>query len=265
METSPESVNTHSASLLAIWKGRLVAMMSEPAIDACPEANPVANPGANSGTALVENLNDGAHDLNHLHRVWTLACQLLREHPEADALVVLAACYLHDYVNLPKNHPDRSRASRLAAAQARRWLAAAGFPADRLDAVCHAIEAHSHAARIAPRTIEACIVQDADRLDALGAMGVARLFYTAGRMGSALAHPGDPLARTRPLDDRTYALDHVAAKLAGLPATMQTEAARRLGEARLQWLNEFRDAFVAEWVRGAEGDDMAWPRWAEAA
>lgn len=196
--------------------------------------------------------DDGAHDLNHLHRVWHVAATLLAEHPEADAQVVQAACYLHDLVNLPKNHPERAQASRMAAELARRRLAEAGFPAGKLDGVCHAIEAHSYSAGIAPRTLEACIVQDADRLDALGAVGLARLFYTAGRMGSAFAHPADPLARHRPLDDQAYALDHIERKLAGLPATMQTEAARRLGEARLLWVRGFRDAFVAEWGVAAD-------------
>jgi len=215
--------------ILSLWAPRLAAIAAEQGGD------------------------DGAHDLNHLHRVWHAACALLSDHPEADALVVLAACYLHDLVNLPKNHPERAQASRLAAALARRRLTEAGFPPDRLDGVCHAIEAHSHSAGIAPRTIEARIVQDADRLDALGAVGLARLFYTAGRMGSAFAHPADPLARGRPLDDQAYALDHIERKLAGLPATMQTEAARRLGEARLQWLRAFRDTFVAEWGAHADG------------
>ena len=209
--------------LLSTWAPRLIAIATE-----------------HSG-------DDGAHDLNHLHRVWQLAQSLLAEYPEADALVVQAACYLHDLVNLPKNHPERAQASRQAAALARRRLAEAGFPAAQLDAVCHAIEAHSYSAGIAPRTLEARIVQDADRLDALGAVGLARLFYTAGRMGSAFAHPDDPLAQGRPLDDQAYALDHIERKLAGLPATMQTDAARRLGEARLRWVRQFRETFVAEW------------------
>lgn len=90
-------------------------------------------------------------------------------------------------------------------------------------------------------------MQDADRLDALGAVGLARLFYTAGRMNSQLAHPDDALGASRTLDDREYALDHIAVKLATLPASMQTEAGKALGEARLAWLYRFRDDFVAEW------------------
>lgn len=191
--------------------------------------------------------NDGAHDLQHLHRVWHSAGRLLADSPEADALVVLAACYLHDLVNLPKNHPQRSAASRQAAALASARLLEAGFPADRLAAVAHAIEAHSFSAAIAPRTLEARIVQDADRLDALGAIGLARLFYTAGRMGSALAHGDDPGALHRAPDDRAYALDHIECKLATLPATMQTEAGRALASERLDWLRGFRDRFIEEW------------------
>lgn len=190
---------------------------------------------------------DGAHDLQHLQRVWRIARQLLDEHPEADALVVLAACYLHDLVNLPKNHPRRAEASRLAALKARDVLQGEGFPAERLDAVAHAIEAHSFSAGIAPTTLEAMIVQDADRMDALGAVGLARMFYTAGRMGWSLAHPDDPLALHRERNDQAWSLDHIEVKLATLPASMNTPAARRLGEARLAWLREFREVFVAEW------------------
>jgi uncharacterized protein len=190
---------------------------------------------------------DGAHDANHLDRVWRNARALLDEHPQADALVVLAACYLHDLVNLPKNDPARSSASRRSAELARERLAALGFPPDKLDGVAHAIEAHSFSAAIVPRTLEAQIVQDADRLDGLGAVGLARMFYIAGRMGSGLAHGGDPLAHERPLDDRAYSLDHIAVKLARLPGMMQTAAGRRLGERRLAVLVDFRDAFAAEW------------------
>jgi uncharacterized protein len=195
--------------------------------------------------------DDGAHDISHLHRVWQAARTMMADHPEADELIVQAACYLHDPVNLPKNHPERHLASRQAAKIACDKLATAGFPTSKLEGVGHAIEAHSFSAAIAPLTLEAKIVQDADRLDALGAVGLARMFYTAGRMGSSLAHPIDPLALEREMDDRAYALDHIERKLATLPATMQTEAGRKLGDARLAWLRAFRDTFVAEW--GPEG------------
>jgi uncharacterized protein len=195
--------------------------------------------------------NDGAHDASHLERVWRNAQALLAHHPEADALVVMAACYLHDLVNLPKNDPDRAQASRRAARLARTELMRLGFPARRLDAVAHAIEAHSFSAAIAPTTLEAKIVQDADRLDALGAIGLARMFHVAGAMGRALAHAADPLAETRALDDQAYTLDHIVVKLAKLPAMMQLDAGRALAEARLARLMAFRAEFAAEWLGDA--------------
>jgi len=195
--------------------------------------------------------NDGAHDASHLERVWRNAQALLAHHPEADALVVMAACYLHDLVNLPKNDPERAQASRRSAALARAELTRLGFPEERLDAVAHAIEAHSFSAAIAPTTLEAKIVQDADRLDSLGAIGLARMFYVAGCMGRVLAHATDPLAETRVLDDQAYTLDHIVVKLAKLPGMMQLDAGRALAEARLARLMAFRDEFAAEWLGSA--------------
>jgi len=200
-----------------------------------------------AAAAMADQGPDGAHDLNHFERVWRNAQSLLAHYPQADALVVLAACYLHDLVNVPKDDPRRSRASRLSAELASERLAAMAFPADRIPAVAHAIEAHSFSAGVPATTLEARIVQDADRLDGLGAVGLARMFYIAGRMGSALAHGSDPLAHDRQLDDKSYSLDHIEAKLARLPGMMQTDAGRALGEARLVTLTDFRSAFAVEW------------------
>ncbi|HAV35610.1 MAG TPA: hydrolase [Massilia sp.] len=213
---------------LAAWRARFAALADDVAAD---------------GAGM-----DGAHDASHLDRVWRSAEALLARHPEADALVVMAACYLHDLVNLTKGDPDRAQASRRSAALAKERLARIGFPADRLDAVAHAIEAHSFSAAIPATTIEAKIVQDADRLDALGAIGLARMFYVAGRMGRALAHPSDPLAENREPDDRAWTLDHIVVKLAKLPEMMQTEAGRDMANERLGKLLVFRKEFTAEWI-----------------
>ncbi|GAB3119107.1 HD domain-containing protein [Bordetella tumbae] len=199
---------------------------------------------------LVSNNDEGdrAHDLNHLERVWGNALQILSSAPGANHLVVMAACYLHDIVNLPKSHPNRKNASCLSAARAKVELAMAGFPAEHLDAVAHAIEAHSFSAGISPETYEAEIVQDADRLDALGAVGLARMFHVGGQLGRCLAHGADPLGKDRSLDDMRYTLDHIENKLLRLPGTMKTPQARRLAQGRAEVLIRFRDQFVAEWM-----------------
>src|SRR6202022_575492 len=120
----------------------------------------------------------------------------------------LSSAYFHDLVSLPKNHPDRSRSSFLSAEKTATLLQEyfSGFPPEKIDAVRHAIHAHSFSGKIKPLTAEAEILQDADRLEALGAIGLARVFYTAGQLNQQLFEAGDPLAEHRVPDDQLYAL-----------------------------------------------------------
>jgi len=166
--------------------------------------------------------NDGAHDLAHLKRVWTNAFAIAAAEG-GDGEILAASVLLHDCVAVEKNSPLRAQASVLAADRAGEILTAQGWPEPRILAVRHAVAAHSFSAGIAPDTIEARVLQDADRLDAIGMIGVARCFYTAGRMGSALYDPEDPRAERRPLDDAAYALDHFRTKLLKLKDGFQTE------------------------------------------
>jgi uncharacterized protein len=94
--------------------------------------------------------------------------------------------------------------------------------------------------------LEAQILQDADRLDALGAIGIARTFYVAGRMGSSLFHPDDPLARNRPLDDRAFSLDHFETKLFRIAETMNTRTGQRIAEERAALTRRFVSDLIAE-------------------
>ena len=204
---------------------------------------------------------DAAHDVAHVRRVVATARRLAAGEG-SDLRVVVAAAWLHDCVTVPKDSPDRSRASALAAAEAARWLREAlvpdGFPEGLVPAVAHAVEAHSFSAGVAPETLEARVVQDADRLDALGAIGVARLFATAGAMGSALTHPDDPFAESgRPLDDRRWALDHIETKLLRLPATMQTAAGRAEAERRAATLRHY----VRDLRRELGGGELGTGEW----
>lgn len=180
--------------------------------------------------AQPEREADSAHDEAHIARVWANILALAP--PEADLEVLRAACVFHDLVNLPKDHPARSDASRRSARAARPLAEAAGLPRSKLDAMAHAIEAHSFSAAIPPKTLEAKLLQDADRLDALGAIGLARMFAVSGVLARPLYDPEDPLAKRRPLDDKAFALDHFETKLFTLEKTMQTSAGRRLAKTR---------------------------------
>lgn len=122
----------------------------------------------------------------------------------------------------------------------------ADFPADRYPAVSHAIEAHSFSAAIPPRTLEAKIVQDADRLESLGAIGLARVFAVAGALNTILFDAEDPFADRRALDDRKYALDHFQCKLLRLPETMQTDKGKAMAQHNARFLVEFMAKLSAE-------------------
>jgi uncharacterized protein len=193
----------------------------------------------------LEPSDDGAHDLAHLHRVWHNV-RTLQAEEGGDLEVLLAAVLLHDCVAVEKNSPLRSQASRLAATKAANVLAALDWSQSNISAVAHAIEAHSFSANITPLTLEAKLVQDADRLDSLGMLGVARTFYVAGRMGSALYDPLDPEARARDYDDTRFCLDHFQTKLLHLAEGFQTAAGQRLAQIRHHRLKGFMEQFKEE-------------------
>lgn len=204
--------------------------------------------------ALDWDMGDGAHDAAHILRVWRNACMIVEgggvdgfgAEGAPDLEMLAAAVILHDCVAVEKNHPHRALASRMAAEKARELMAPFGWAEARVDGLAHAIEAHSFSAGVEPRSLEAKILQDADRLDAIGAIGVARCFYVAGRMGSRLYDPADPEGERRTLDDMRYALDHFPVKLLRLALGFQTGPGQRLADQRTAWMTDFLETFRGE-------------------
>lgn len=206
---------------------------------------PVAALAAELLPHALETSDDGAHDLAHLQRVWHNV-RTLHAEEGGNLQVLLAAVLLHDCVAIEKNSSLRAQASRLAAEKASAVLATLGWPDEKISAVFHAIEAHSFSANITPLTLEAKVIQDADRLDSLGMLGVARTFYVAGRMGAALYDPQDPEAKHRDYNDTRFCLDHFQTKLLHLADGFQTAAGQRLAQIRHQRLKEFMAQFKEE-------------------
>ncbi|MBP6806589.1 MAG: HD domain-containing protein, partial [Chloroflexi bacterium] len=145
-----------------------------------------------------------------------------------------------------KDSALRSQASRLAAETAVTFLRAQQYPPQYLEAIAHAIAAHSFSAGIAPQTIEAKVVQDADRLDALGAVGMARTFMVGGALQRPLYHPSDPFCAARPADDAISTLDHFYTKLFKLAGTMQTAAGRQEAQRRTAFMQAFLTQLAGE-------------------
>src|SRR5882724_10212223 len=191
------------------------------------------------------NDEDGAHDLSHIVRVWRNV-HLIHRDEGGDLEMLAAAVLLHDCVQVAKDSPLRSKASMLAANEARVRLAALEWEPLRIDTVARAIESHSFSAGVAPTSIEGRILQDADRLDAIGFGGIARCFYTAGRMGSRLYDLADPEAKTRELDDARNALDHFPRKLLTLEGTFKTRTGQELAKERHNRVLEFYRGMLAE-------------------
>jgi uncharacterized protein len=188
---------------------------------------------------------DPGHGPAHLERVVATALKLAAEEG-ARVEVVLPAAWLHDCVHVAKDSPDRARASQLAADHALRFLESAGYPAPLLPDVRHAIEAHSYSAGIAAQSAEAKVVQDADRLDALGAIGLARCIAVGAALGRPVYEPQDPFCRRRAPDDRGASVDHFYTKLLKLAGTMQTAAGRREAERRTAFLRAFLEQLESE-------------------
>ena len=188
---------------------------------------------------------DGAHDVWHLRRVWALARRIAAIEG-GDLEVIEAACFLHDIVNPPKDDPARAQAAALSAAHAAAFLEGRGMAEEKINTVVHAIEAHSFSAGLRAQSVEAQVVQDADRLEALGALGIARCFNVSGQMNAALFHGGDPLGQSRALDDRAYALDHFEVKLLRVAETLNTATAREMAQERVAFMKSFRDQLVSE-------------------
>jgi uncharacterized protein len=182
---------------------------------------------------------DPAHDHAHFLRVVATA-KHLAEIEKARLEVVVPAAWLHDLVNVPKNDPRRSQASRLSGEEATKFLREHGYPEEYLPAIRNAIEAHSFSAKIEPTSLEAEIVQDADRLDGLGAVGIARVFLVGGLLRRRIYEPEDPFAASgRALDDLEYTVDHFFVKLFKTALTLRTAAGREEGRRRVEFMRGY--------------------------
>ncbi|MGZ5278311.1 MAG: HD domain-containing protein [Pseudobdellovibrionaceae bacterium] len=180
----------------------------------------------------IAGTDDPAHDLLHFKRVVRTALELGRTE-EARKEVLLPAAWLHDFINVPKNDPRRKQASRLSAEAAVDFLKSVGYPEEFHADIAHAIEAHSFSANIEARTKEAQIVQDADRLDGIGAIGIARCFIVAGILKRPLYAEDDLFCENRSPEDHLYTIDHFYQKLFVVARSLKTKAGLIEGQKRL--------------------------------
>jgi len=188
---------------------------------------------------------DAAHDISHVQRVVQNTIRLTQA-ADGNADVTIPAAWLHDCVSVAKDSPLRAQASKLAADEAVRFLESIDYPPELLAQIHHAIEAHSFSANLETKTLEAQIVQDADRLEAVGAIGIARCLLTGGSLDRPLYDPADPFAERRPADDGLWTIDHFYCKLLGLTDTMKTEAGKAEAIKRTEYMRGFLQQLATE-------------------
>ncbi len=189
-------------------------------------------PSRTEAVSAVEELvkllmpEDPVHGFGHVARVLELACRFAEGYSGVDYEVLQLAALLHDIgrVSGVENHVARS------AQIARALLKLVGYPEGRVERVVEAIVSHSYSRGQRAESLEAMILSDADKVDALGAIGLVRVFMYSGTLGR----------------DLEGSLDHIRSKILKLPQLLYTDVARREAEKRVRLVAEFLESLERE-------------------
>ncbi len=189
--------------------------------------------------------NDPAHDFAHVMRVYKNAQKICKKE-QANEKLVLSAVLLHDIVSYPKSDKRSKSSSTESAKKSKQILKKYDFASDEIIIICDAIRDHSFSQNKIPTTIEGKILQDADRLDALGAIGIARVFATGGSLKRSFYNFNDPFCKTRIPDDKIWTLDHFFQKLLKLDSLMNTKSGKTEAKKRTKVLRNFLNQLKQE-------------------
>ena len=182
--------------------------------------------------------NDSAHDFEHVMRVYKNA-QKMCNLEKASEKLVLSSVLLHDIVSYPKSDKRSKLSSIQSAKKSEQILKNYDFSKEEISIISDAIRDHSFSQNTIPRTLEGKILQDADRLDALGAIGIARVFATGGSLKRPFYNIDDPFCKTRTPDDKIWTVDHFFQKLLKLESLMNTKSGKIEAKKRTSTLKEF--------------------------
>ncbi len=194
------------------------------------------------------------HDWWHVYRVWKTALHIA-EHEKADLFVVQLAALLHDIADWKFNSGDDSVGPKLA----KEWLEKLNVDSKIISHVCDIIQNMSFkgaGVKSLMKTKEGMIVQDADRLDAIGAIGIGRAFAYGGHAGREMYNPNEKPVMHQTFEQYKSAkgttVNHFYEKLFLLKDLMNTKTAKRMAEGRHVFMEQFLDEFYKEWEGSAE-------------
>lgn len=189
--------------------------------------------------------NDPAHDFEHVMRVYKNAQKICKKE-KANEKLVLSAALLHDIISYPKSDKRSKSSSIESAKKSKQILKKYDFTSYEITIICDAIRDHSFSQNKIPATLEGKILQDADRLDALGAIGIARVFATGGSLKRPFYNFNDPFCQTRMPDDKIWTLDHFFQKLLKLESLMNTNSGKTEAKKRTKVLRDFLNQLKQE-------------------
>ena len=182
--------------------------------------------------------NDAAHNFEHIMRVYKNA-QRIAKMEGVNQKIVLTSVLLHDIISYSKSDPRSKNSSTESAKEAQKILQRFGYRKDEIRMVSDAIRDHSFSKETTPETLEGKVLQDADRLDAIGAIGIARVFSVGGTEGRAFYNSQDPFCVTRSPDDTRWTVDHFYKKLLLLEKKMNTKTAKIEAKRRVNIMKQF--------------------------
>ena len=182
--------------------------------------------------------NDSAHDFDHVMRVYKNAQKICKKE-KANEKLVLCSALLHDIVSYPKSDKRSKLSSIHSAKKSEQILKKYDFTKEEIAIISNAICDHSFSQNKVPTTLEGKILQDADRLDAIGAIGIARVFATSGSLKRPFYNIDDPFCKTRNPNDKIWTVDHFYQKLLKLDSLMNTKSGKIEAKNRTKVLQEF--------------------------
>lgn len=185
------------------------------------------------------------HSKSHVHRVYNLAVRIAKEE-NADLDVVKAAVLLHDIARAMEDEGEIEDHATEGAKMARKVLEEVDFPKEKIDKVIHCIKVHRFKKGMEAESLEAKILQDADRLDIIGAIGLARVFTRGGWGNKPIYDPSIPPKEKYDGKSLT-SVNHIYEKILKAKATINTNTAKEIAEERHEFVEQFLERLLKEW------------------
>jgi uncharacterized protein len=186
------------------------------------------------------------HDKFHTERVFNLAVRIGGEE-RADLDVIRASALLHDIARALEDEGKVRDHAVEGAKMARKILEELDFPEEKIGQVAYCIEVHRFRDGVKPDSLEAKILQDADRLDVIGAIGVARVFTRSGWENLPIHDPSTP-PKERYDGQSLTAVNHIHEKLLKIKDALNTDTAKRIAEERHKFVEEYLERFIKDGV-----------------